>query len=162
MEMRIATLSLIALLALPAAASARPPLDRSKELWATVNVCDSPARPNELGLRASMPGWATRARKQMRFRVQFFRDGEWRNITEGADSGWISLGARARATVEAGQNFKLAPPRGDELRLRGVVSFRWRRAGRTLDRARRLTEAGHTSTRGADPPDHSAAECVLG
>lgn len=159
--MRIATLSLVLALVLPGISHARPPADRSKELWATVNVCDSAERPNEMGVRASMPGWVTKARKQMRFRVQFFRDGEWQSISEGADSGWVSLGSRARSAVEAGQNFKFSPPRGDELRLRGVVSFRWRRAGRTLDRARRTTEAGHGSAR-SDPAGFSAAECVLG
>jgi hypothetical protein len=162
-EMKILSACLLISLALVAAASARKPIEKSKDLWATVNVCDSPAKDNHIGIRGSMPGWKTPARKQMRFQVQYFSraDGLWHNITKGADSGWVLLGQTPRRAVEAGQDFTFEPPAGQSLRLRGKVTFRWRRNGRTLRRLWELTEAGHTSTRGADPAGYSAAECVI-
>jgi hypothetical protein len=162
--MRILSACLLIALALPAAAAgAKKPIEDSKDLWATVNVCDSAAKDNHIGVRGSMPGWPSKARKQMRFQVQYFSraDGLWHNITRGADSGWVSLGQTPRRTVEAGQDFTFQPAKGQSLRLRGKVTFRWRRKGRTLKRVAELTEAGHRSTRGADPADHSAAECVI-
>jgi hypothetical protein len=161
--MRFLSTSLLLLLLGPAAAQARAPIERSRDLWATVNVCDSPAKPDAIGIRASMPGWPNKARKQMRFQVQYVSpaDNKWHNISKGADSGWVSLGQTPRRTVEAGQDFMFTPPAGGTLRLRGAVTFRWRRSGKTVKRIRELTEAGHASTRGADPPDYSAAECEL-
>ena len=161
--MRFLSIPLLLLLLVPAAAGAKTPIEDSKALWATINLCDSPAKPDEIGIRGSMPGWPTKARKMMRFRVQYFSNADnlWHNITRGADSGWIWLGQTPRRTVEAGQNFKFTPPSGGSLRLRGAVTFRWRRNGRTLKRVREFTEGGHRSTRDADPPDYSAAECVI-
>jgi hypothetical protein len=163
LKMKILPACLLLALTLPGVAAARKPIEKSKDLWATVNVCDSPAKDNQIGIRGSMPGWKQPARKQMRFQVQYFSraDNLWHNITQGADSGWVSLGRTPRRTVEAGQNFAFEPPAGQSLRLRGKVTFRWRRGGETLRRVWELTEAGHTSTRGADPAGYSAAECVI-
>ena len=47
-----AALLFAALLLLPAPASAAPPVGRSPDLWATVNVCDSAKQPNTIGVRA--------------------------------------------------------------------------------------------------------------
>jgi hypothetical protein len=55
--------------AAPTAASARVPAP--PPVWATVNVCDTAAHPNQMGVRGSMPGLARRSRMYLRFRVQF-------------------------------------------------------------------------------------------
>jgi hypothetical protein len=127
-------------------------------LWATVNVCDTTDHPDEIGIRASMPG-AKKAKLLMRFRAQY-RDpstGRWRYVRD-ADSGWQKAG-RGRATRESGYSFEVA---GEGTRvLRGVVSFRWMRNGHVARRARRITESGHKSTAGADPADFSAATCRI-
>jgi hypothetical protein len=41
------------------------------------------------------------------------------------------------------------------------VNYRWKRNGKVVRRARRVTELGHRSTAGADPPDFSAATCRI-
>ena len=57
-----------------AVAGARTSDERA--LWATVNVCDTIAHPNVIGIRGSMPGADnTREQMYMRFRVQFFVQG---------------------------------------------------------------------------------------
>jgi hypothetical protein len=142
---------LFALSAAPAAAAS--------DLWATVNVCDTEAHPDAIGIRASMPGGTPRTRLLMRFRVQYrdLSDGRWRPV-EDADSGWRKAG-RGRDVRELGWSFDIA---GEGQRiLRGVVSYRWRRDGRVVRRARRITRGGHLSTVGADPADFSAATCRI-
>ena len=147
-------IAVIGATAAPSAASAR-----AAGLWATVNVCDTARHPHEVGIRASMPGTPRDARRRMRFRVQW-RDGErWRYV-KGADSGWRTMQrARGRA-IESGWSFEFEPPERP-ITFRGVVTFRWLRGGRAVDRGREITEVGHRSTAGADPEDYSAATCSM-
>lgn len=137
------TLLLLAASAVPAAAAER-------ELWATVNICDTGAHPNEIGIRASLPARTV----QLRFRVQYRdgADGRWRWVRD-ANSGWNK--ARGR---ESGWSFEVA---GDGTQiLRGVVNYRWTRRGKVVRRTRRTT-VGHRSSAGADPADFSAATCRI-
>jgi hypothetical protein len=156
--MRTPLLACLMLLLLPAAAGAQG----SRDLWATVNVCDTAAEPNALGVRGSMPGLKRKATPRMRFRVQYLApDGRWLTVRRNADSGWQSLAARRGGRVELGWSFTFAPPKSGDIVLRGVVSFQWRRSGKVLRRARRITEDGHVSTAGADPPGFSAGTCRI-
>lgn len=150
------------LAALPAvgeAAGRTPP----PEAWATVNVCDTLTHPNQIGIRGRMPGLARRTRMYMRFRVQFQTlAGQWRTVRSGADSRWHRIASGRRGEHDAGYTFEFKPPAaGGAHVLRGVVSFRWRRAGRIVSRDRHFTEAGHPGTAGADPVDFSAATCAI-
>ena len=139
---------LISLLLLAASAAPAPAAER--ELWATVNLCDTPSHPNEIGIRASLPARTV----QVRFRVQYRGsvNGRWRWV-RGANSGWQKERAR-----EMGWSFEVAS--AGERVLRGVVNYRWTRRGR-LVRRKRLTEVGHRSTAGADPANFSAATCRI-
>jgi|SRR3954451_11560212 len=128
-------------------------------LWATVNVCDTPAHRNTIGVRASMPGAPRRARAAMRFRVQYRTPAGWRAV-RGADSGWRRVGTTHGAAIESGWSFTFRAP-AQPVRLRGLVRFRWRRHGHTVRHAHRTTAAGHHSMTGADPPGYSAATCAL-
>ena len=153
----MARLALI--LSLFLAFAAAPASAADADLWATVNVCDTEAHPDEIGIRASMPGGKPRGRLLMRFRVQYrdLADGRWRAVRD-ADSGWRRIG-KGRKARESGWSFEVAG-KGQRI-LRGVVLYRWMRSGRTLRRARRVTEGGHVSTLGADPADFSAATCRI-
>ena len=154
-------LVLLLLLVAPATAVAAP--DRSDRPWATVNVCDTAARPNTLGIRGSMPGSGRLETLQMRFRAQYLDPrGRWRYVAAGADSGYVRVGVARGRRLESGYSFEFAAPAaGTTVRMRGAVAFRWLRKGRTVRRARALTQAGHRSTRGADPAGFSAATCDL-
>ena len=154
---RAIPLALVGVLAVSGQAVAQSSDD---DLWATVNVCDTAKHPNEVGVRASMPGVPRGTGRRMRFRVQW-RDGDrWRYV-EDADSGWRRLpGARGRP-VESGWNFEFAAP-AREIRFRGVVRYRWLVGREVVRRAVETTEPGHRSTRGADPAGYSAATCSIG
>ncbi len=138
----------------PAAGAAQP------QVWATVNVCDTAAHPDQIGVRGSMGGLGTRAGMYMRFRVQYRdpSDGRWRYVTT-ADSRWRRAGTARNRALESGWSFELAGT-GPQI-VRGVVRFQWRRGGRVLRSKRRVTESGHRSTAGADPRDFSAATCRI-
>ncbi len=144
----------------------RTDLGASEDLWATINVCDTPRHPNTIGIRGSMPGLGHKpSRMQMRFQVQYRSraDNRWRDVDANADSGWQKVGRTVRQVVESGQNFTFMPPAdGGFHELRGSVRFRWMRGGRTVAYQRRFSEAGHKSTAGADPRHYSAAACEIG
>ena len=150
-------LALAAALVVPAAAAARPA--QADRLWATVNVCDTSRHPNEVGIRASMPGVPRRAVRRMRFRVQWRDGSRWRFVT-GADSGWRKLSRSRGRAIESGWSFEFEPP-AKAITFRGVVGYRWVHNGRIVASAREITESGHRSTAGADPADYSAATCSM-
>ena len=142
----------------PAVAAAKKPkptnLQKSKDLWATINVCDTADKANTVGIRGAMPGLGNRrSRLAMRIRVQYKSktDGKWKKAGPTADSGWKRVGSTLRQVIESGQNFTFRPPTdGGSHLLRGSVRFRWKRGGKVVARERRITEGGHR-TSVADP-----------
>ncbi len=164
---------LLAALVAPAAAAAAPlrtppavdTLSRHPDLWATVNACDTVARPDSIGIRASMPGRGPRETLAMRFRVQYLdpADQKWRFVKANADSGPEVVGRTRTAVKESGWDFRFKPPAGGGVYvLRGHVTFTWSRRGRTMRTISELTERGHSRRRGSDPPGYSASECRIG
>lgn len=135
---------------------------RSPELWATVDICNSPRHPDTIGIRGSMPGDG-RAQDvmYMRFLVQSLdaSTGEWADIGRSADSGFVRVGSAAE-TRQAGRTFEFKPT-ASSYSLRGLVEFQWHHAGRTAYVTTRVTMAHHTSVAGAEPKDFSAATCAL-
>jgi hypothetical protein len=111
-----------------------------------------------------MPGSGTRAeRMYMRFRVLYLdpADRRWKQIGASGDSGWISVGSGRYRSRQSGRNFVVRPPAAGSFRLRGNVTFEWRRGRTVVRRATRRTRGGHRGTRGADPANHSAATCEV-
>lgn len=134
--------------------------------WATVNVCDTAAHPNAIGVRASIPGAQRKSvRAFVRFRIQWHdpTDGLWHNLLKGGDSQYIALGRIAPAAArQSGQVFRYkAPTAGTKLLLRGRVDVQWRIGKRVVHRATTLTAKGHKSAAGSDPKGYSAATCTL-
>ena len=154
MRLLVAAL-IVAVLAVPATAEAR------KNLWATVNVCDTAKHPNEVGVRASMPGTPRRASRRIRFRIQYRAGDRWRYV-DGADSGWEKLSRSRGRPVEAGWSFEFPPPDSGPITFRGVVRYRWLRGGHVVDHELQITTARHRSTTGSDPEGYSAATCSIG
>ena len=159
--MRASVLAILVLLGTLAATA--PAAAQVHDPWATVNVCDTTAHPNQMGIRGSMPGLGRRTSMYMRFRVQY-RDtrGRWLLLRTGADSGWQRVATTRDGEHDAGWTFEFRPPAsGGAYVLRGLVHFEWRRGRRVADRTREVTEAGHPGTAGAEPPDFSAATCEI-
>ena len=162
-------LALVALL--PAAASGASPAARarasahsplqSRQLWATIDLCNPPDQPHYVGVRGSMPGDGRASDGMyMRFRLQYVNatTGQWTDIANGPTPSFVAVGS-ARITRQLGRSFLLRPPRA--LTLRGVVSFQWRHGSRVLASTYRVTTAGRESLKGSDPAGFSAATCRI-
>jgi len=138
-------------------------LERSRALWATVDVCNPKDQPNTIGIRGSMPGdGRSRDLMYMRFRVQYQEPSshKWVSVARGADSGFVKVGS-ASVARQGGQSFRFAPAGGQAFTLRGYVTFQWRRGSSVLGTVSKVSQTGHTSLVGADPKNYSAATCKL-
>lgn len=143
----------------------------SKELWATVDVCNSPHHPNTVGVRGSMPGDGnTRDKMYMSFRLQYLNtvSNVWVDVptssapTFSSAPAFVSVGAGATAR-QGGTSFQLVPVVGRAaVRMRGVVDFQWRRGRKVLQSTSRPTTPKHKSLAGAEPKGYSAATCLIG
>ena len=137
--------------------------DDTRDVWATVNICDTANAPNTIGIRASMPGARNgQAVRWMRFVVEYFseQDDRWRRVSAGGDSGYLRVG-KGRRTRQFGRSLRIEPSGGSVL-LRGRVLFQWRtESGDVLRRDSARTRRGHRSNAGADPPGYSASTCTI-
>jgi hypothetical protein len=152
----------VALVALAAWGAAIGAAKTKKHLWATINVCDTQAHPNELGIRARMPGNGRRERMYMRFIAEYQApDGVWHRVTGGGTSPWEYAGSALFRFEELGYTFtfdKLAP--GEGYTMRGLVKFEWRSHGKVRRHTHLLTASGHATKR-SDPSGYSAATCFV-
>lgn len=135
----------------------------SRELWATIDVCNSAKEPDTVGIRGAMPGDG-HARDAMFMRMQLqYREadgGVWSDLHSG-DSGYIGIGD-SKIARQGGWSVQLTPSKSrPAYTMRGVVTFQWRRGSRVVHQATRTTSAGHTNVVRADPPGYSAATCTL-
>jgi hypothetical protein len=137
-------------------------LAKSPELWATVDICNTPHHPNTIGIRGSMPtdGHPHDA-MYMRFQVQSLDAAtkQWADLGKSADSGFVPVGSAA--TRQAGRTFEFKPT-PSAYTLRGQVEFEWRRTGHPVHLVSLPTTAGHKSLAGAEPKGFSSATCTLG
>jgi hypothetical protein len=130
-------------------------------LWATVNVCDTAASPNQMGVRARMPGNGKRERMYMRFSAQFQSGKAWKPVSGKGVSRWLFAGSAIYKTQEMGYTFSFDTPKaGTSYLMRGVVEFQRRKGKKVVYRRHLYTAAGHRS-QGADPKGYSSATCRI-
>jgi hypothetical protein len=136
-------------------------LVQSRQLWATIDMCNPPDQPHYVGVRGSMPGDGRATDSMyMRFRLQYVSatTGQWTDIAKGPAPPFVAVGS-ARIARQLGRSFQVRPQQA--LTLRGVVSFQWRQGSRVLASASRVTTAGRESLKGSDPAGFSAATCRI-
>jgi len=137
----------------------------SRELWATVDVCNPSDQPDTVGVRGSMPGDGHQHDTMyMRFQLQYLeaKTGTWTDLLHGGDSGFIAVGS-AKSVRQGGTSFQLGAPVAGKpaYTLRGLVTFQWRHGTSVLHEATRMTSAGHQGVADADPAGYSAAQCAI-
>jgi hypothetical protein len=141
---RVLILVLAACALLPTAAGAARRPAAAQTLWATVNQCDTLARPGAVGVRVAIPAGVGAPEQWARIHLQWFdaKARAWRAL-RGPGGAWTRLGIGLRS-VEGGSTFTFkAPPAGARLVLRGIVDVEWRNGAKIVDRARLHTTAGH-------------------
>jgi hypothetical protein len=144
---------------LPASAATR-----AKDLWATVNLCDTSIHDNMMGVRASMPGDGDRTKMYMRFTAQYYDRTHqlWTEVKGSGISKWFYVGSGVFARRQGGYTFAFDPPAGGKtFELRGAVDYKWTKGRRIVRTAHKLTTGGHPRTKGADPKTYSASLCDI-
>jgi hypothetical protein len=137
---------------------------RSRELWATIDVCTPPDQRDYVGIRGSMPGdKQSHDKMYMSFHLQYMSaDKKWVDLASAKAPAYIYVG-QGGSVRQGGRSFQLVPRSGEPAStLRGVVSYQWRRGKTVLQSTTRPTTAGHKSLAGADPAGFSAASCLIG
>ena len=153
---------------LSAGAAKKPPKTpapnlRSGGLWATIDICNTAAHPDTVGIRGSMPGTGDKQEAMyMAFIVEYqSKSGQWQHFKSGGQSGYIALGNARPAIREAGQDFELNPSLSSTQTLRGVVLYQWRLNGQVVTSTARASSPGHHPAAGSDPPGFSAGLCMI-
>src|SRR5581483_10375008 len=99
-----------------------------KLLWATVNICDTTAHPNEMGIRGSMPGTGHTGKMFIRFTAEYFDSGHnrWDEVSGKDVSPWVLAGSSRLKFRQAGYNFRFDPPKvaGATFLLRSTADFK--------------------------------------
>jgi hypothetical protein len=138
---------------------------RSRELWATIDVCNPADQPDFVGIRGSMPGdKQVHDKMYMSFRLQYMdaTSKKWVDLSSAKTAAFVFVGPGG-SVRQGGRSFQLVPRAGKPAStLRGVVAYEWRRGKTILQSVSRPTTAGHKSLAGADPAGFSAASCLIG
>jgi hypothetical protein len=138
---------------------------RSRQLWATINICNPSDRPDYVGIRGSMPGdGRAHDTMYMSFRVQYLNSTtkHWADLGGTMAPSFIDVGSGS-AGRQGGESFQVKPTSGKPaFTFRGLVEFQWRRGKKVLEATKRATTGGRPSPAHADPPGFSAATCLIG
>ena len=132
--------------------------ERSRDLWATVIICNTRRYPNAIGIRGQMPNLGFSASLAMRFGVDYWVNTkhQFQPVPHVSDS--VSLGAARSGLKQGGVRFKFGSHAGH---LRGSVTFEWRLGRTLLGSITRKTSGGHSSADFGDPPHFSASQCWI-
>jgi hypothetical protein len=131
--------------------------ERSRSLWATVNICDTERHPDTIGVRGQMPSLGFPADLSMRVQIDYWSFDKNRFVSDPGVTQNVSLGSETDRLVQGGANFRFTPP----VVLSGTVTFEWKLAGRVIGRATRLTGHGYKHVDAGDPAGYSTATCRM-
>jgi hypothetical protein len=132
--------------------------ERSKRLWATINVCDTRKHPNTIGIRGEVPALGFSATISISLGVDFYSRTDKRFEPDPNAKQMIKLGPVSHGIHQRGVTFRFAPDTG---RLRGTATFSWSRRGKLLGSTKRVTTSSHHDADFGDPSGFSAATCMI-
>jgi hypothetical protein len=163
--------ALLALIAPPAAIAAGTPTaaqirtavsgaEKSRYLWATVNICNTRRHRNMVGIRAQMPSLGFDAYLWMNVQLEYWSTARKRFVPVPGRlaSRRLSLGHPTTGVHQAGVDFPISPHAG---LLSGEVTFTWTHAGKVLGRVIRPATKGHRDADFSDPAHYSASTCAI-
>lgn len=133
--------------------------ERSRALWATINICDARGYPNAIGVRGQMPALGFQSTMSLAIQVNYYSRAKHRFVPSPHARMTISLRRSSTGLEQGGSTFTF-PSR--TARLDATVRFVWRRSGRLLGETTRTTTAGHPGADFGSPAHFSAAECLIG
>ena len=134
--------------------------ERSRALWATVNICSSRRDPNSLGIRGQMPTLGFPATLSMQIQVDYWSTTGKRFVAIRSATAMktLPLGRQSTGLQQDGAIFPFSAHAG---LLNATITFTWTRAGKVLGHVARRTTAGHPTAMYGSPPHYSAAQCTI-
>jgi hypothetical protein len=148
----------------PTAAHVRAALrraERSADLWATINICNTAQYPDDIGIRGQLPGLGFATRISMNVSVEYYSI-KTKHFEPTGASELVDLGRATTGVHQGGVRFPFkAPAAGQSYELRGVITFEWKRGNKLLGRMLRHTTHGHRNVDFSDPPGFSAGTCTI-
>jgi hypothetical protein len=132
--------------------------EQSRNLWATVNICNSKRYPDYIGIRGQMPALGFAAWLSMDVRLYYYSSTKktFLPVTDG--SQLVRLGRLSSGLQQSGARFQFGPK---VPMMEAKVTFIWRRSGRLLGQVTRTTTGGHPNADFSSPPRYSAARCTI-
>jgi hypothetical protein len=131
--------------------------ERSKQLWSTVNVCNTKHHPNTIGIRGQMPSLSFPSSLYMQVQVTYRNYAAKKFEPDPGVDQLVALGDPANELVQGGALFKFKPPAV----LAGTITFEWKRHGKVIGSTRRATGGGHKNAKYGDPPGYSSSDCSI-
>ena len=169
--MSVALIAILALTVPAAAARSRPRsptaaqirravqlIERSRDLWATVDICNTRRHPRVLGIRGQMPSLGFAATHEMNIQVEYQPTPKVGFKPDPHAKQSVALGYSANKLLQGGANWQFPQHTG---LLRATVAFVWRRGYEQIARIVRTTTGGHRDVDFGDPPKFSAAQCTI-
>ncbi|MGZ4172584.1 MAG: hypothetical protein ACXVRN_14575 [Solirubrobacteraceae bacterium] len=134
--------------------------EKSRSLWATVNICSSRRYPHDLGVRGQMPTLGFSSSLSMVIQVNYWSTASKRflPIQSNLATTRLSLGSATTGLEQDGAVFPFQPHTG---LLNATITFIWTRAGKVIGQTVRPTTAGHHDADHSSPPRYSAAQCAI-
>jgi hypothetical protein len=135
--------------------------ERSREVWATVNICSSRRFPKTLGIRGQMPSLGFAAELSMDITANYYSRARHRfvHVSGNNSSQLVLLGRSRRGLEQGGAEFKFVQKRF--YYFDATVRFMWRRSGHLIGSTTRTTTGGHPSADFGSPPHKSARQCHM-
>lgn len=132
--------------------------ERSNDLWATVNVCNTKRHRDVIGIRAQQPALGFSSTMLVRIGVEYWTGKAFRRDPASGATKALRIGTDSTGVHQTGWSFQFGRHAG---RLRGLVEFQWVRSGKVLGSVTRITTSGRTHVGFADPAGYSASECTI-
>jgi hypothetical protein len=132
--------------------------ERSKRLWATVNICDTRKHPHEIGIRGQVPALGFSSTISITIVVDFWSNADRRFEPDPNANTLIKVGSVSRGLRQGGVLFQFAPHTG---RLRATATFSWKLKGKVVGSTKRTTSSSHSDADFGDPAGYSAATCTI-
>jgi hypothetical protein len=131
--------------------------ERSREVWATVNICNTRSHRHTIGIRGQLPALGFPARLYMRIQVNYWVKAKRKFMPDSHAKQALSLGTQSSGRHQAGFTWQFAPPAV----LSGTVTFEWKLGRRLIGRTTRPTVRGIKNVDDSDPKGYSSATCRI-
>ena len=129
----------------------------SRQVWATVNICNTRHHPHTIGIRGQLPALGFPAKLYMHIQVNYWIKAKRKFMPDSNAKHSLSLGTQSSGRHQAGFTWQFAPP----AYLSGTVTFEWRLGRKVIGRTTRRTVRGIKNVDDGDPTGYSAATCRI-